>query len=148
MSLTIDDVRTYCKDIEPLNVLLRGKLQSSDELIMLAMRLATNDYNLVPPLTNVSVDSFPSDTMFMYGILHHLCNAEAERQLRNNVNYSAQGLNAGIDDKFEQYNRLAAYYKQLFDQKVTENKTYQNMDRAWGGSASPYACINEYNYRS
>ena len=135
MSLTIDDV-------------LRGKLQSSDELIMLAMRLATNDYNLVPPLTNVSVDSFPSDTMFMYGILHHLCNAEAERQLRNNVNYSAQGLNAGIDDKFEQYNRLAAYYKQLFDQKVTENKTYQNMDRAWGGSASPYACINEYNYRS
>lgn len=147
MSVTIDDIRVYCKDIEPLNVLLRGRLQSSDELIMLAMKLAANDFNIVPPVSNASVENFPSDTILIYGTLHHLCNAEAERQLRNQVTYSAQGLNAGIDDKFEQYNRLATYYKQLFDQKLTEYKQYQNLDKAWGGSASPYACINEYQYR-
>lgn len=148
MALSVADIRLYCKDIEPMNVLLEGRLQSSDELIMFCMKLACNDFNIVPPVGKATVAKFPSDTIMLYGTLHHLCNAEAERQLRNQATYSAQGLNAGIDDKFEQYNRLAAYYKQLFDQKIAEYKQYQNLDKAWGGSGSPYAYLNEYNFRS
>lgn len=148
MALTIDDIRTYCKDIPPMNDLLEGNLQSSDELITLAMRLTVNDFNVVPPVSSHTISNFPSDTIMIYGVLHHLCNAEAERQLRNQVTYSAQGLNAGIDDKFEQYNRLAAYYKGLFDQKNSEYKAYQNLDSAWGGSLSPYSFINEWQFRN
>lgn len=147
MALSIDDIRTYCKDIPPLNDLLEGKPQSSDELIVLAMNLTVSDFNVVPPVSQHTIKSFPSDTIMIYGVLHHLCNAEAERQLRNQVTYSAQGLNAGIDDKFEQYHRLAAYYKELFDQKIGAFKTFQNMDEAWGGSYSPYAYLNEWKYR-
>jgi len=146
--LSVDDIRLYCKDTAELNVLLEGSFQSSDELIQLAMKLAVNDFNIVPPTSQYTVSDFPSDTVMLYGVLHHLANGEAERQLRNNVNYNAQGLNAGIDDKFAQYNQLAAYYKNLFEAKIKELKIQQNMENAWGGEFSPYAGLNEWKFRS
>ncbi len=111
------------------------------------MKLAVNDFNVVPPISSYAIKTFPSDTVLMYGTLHHLANGEAERQLRNNVTYNAQGLNAGVDDKFPQYNQLALYYKQLFEAKIRELKTQQNLEQAWGGSFSPYAGLNEYKFR-
>ena len=146
--LTVDDIRTYAKDLAEFNVLLEGDYQSLDELINLAIRLSINDFNIVAPVTQYTAEDFPSDVVLMYGVLHHLANAEAERQLRNQVTYNAQGLNAGIDDKFPQYNQLSQYYKQLFDSKLRELKLFINQDKAWGGSWSPYAGINEYKYRS
>lgn len=145
--LTVDDVRLYAKDTAEFNVLLEGDYQSTDELIQLCLRLAVNDFNVVPPISQYNVETFPSDTLLMYGVLHHLANGEAERQLRNNVNYNSQGVNAGLDDKFPQYNQLAQYYKQLFDMKIKEFKVQQNLEQAWGGSFSPYAGLNEWKFR-
>ncbi len=147
MALTIADIRTYTKDMPEFNVLLEGEQQSSDELIQLAMRLTVNDFNIVAPITQYTVENFPSDILLIYGVLHHLANTEAERQLRNQVSYNAQGLNAGIDDKFQFWNQLARYYKDLFDQKLRELKIYLNLNDAWGGSWSPYAGINDYRFR-
>lgn len=145
--LTAADVRLYAKDDAAMNVLLQGRYQSEDALIELALRLAVNDFNVVPPISSYEVKNFPSDTMLMYGTLHHLANGEAERQLRNQVTYNAQGLNAQIDDKYQQYNQLAMYYKQLFEAKIKEMKIQQNLEKAWGGSFSPYAGLNEYKFR-
>lgn len=145
--ITAADVRLYAKDDAAMNVLLQGRYQSEDALIELALRLAVNDFNVVPPISSYEVSNFPSDTMLMYGTLHHLANGEAERQLRNQVTYNAQGLNAQIDDKYQQYNQLALYYKQLFEAKIKEMKIQQNLEKAWGGSFSPYAGLNEYKFR-
>ena len=145
--LTIEDVRLYAKDNAALNILLEGNHQSEDDLVRLAMRLAVNDFNVVPPISSYTTEDFPSDTVLMYGTLHHLANSEAERQLRNNITYNAQGLNAQLDDKFPQYNQLAAWYKQLFESKIKELKTQQNLEQAWGGSFSPYAGLNEFKFR-
>lgn len=148
MALTPDDIRLYAKDVAELNVLLEGAPQSSDELIRLAMRLTSADFNAAPPVTAFGPEDLPNDTVMLYGVLHHLANAEAERQLRNQVTYNAQGLNAGIDDKALLYNQLAQYYKGLFEQKLREYKMFLNAQEAWGGSFSPYAGINEYDFRS
>ena len=145
--LSVADIRLYAKDDPALNVLLQGEFESAEDLVDLAMRLAVNDFNVVPPISSYAVDDFPSDTVLLYGVLHHLANAEAERQLRNQVNYNAQGLNAGIDDKFPQYNQLAQYYKGLFESKINQFKTQSNLEKAWGGSFSPYAAINEWRFR-
>lgn len=145
--LSVADIRLYAKDDPALNVLLQGEFESAEDLVELAMRLAVNDFNVVPPISSYAVDDFPSDTVLLYGVLHHLANAEAERQLRNQVNYNAQGLNAGIDDKFPQYNQLAQYYKGLFESKINQFKTQSNLEKAWGGSFSPYAAINEWRFR-
>lgn len=148
MALTTEDIRTYAKDSAELNVLLEGDYQSSEELLALCVRLSVDDYNAVSPKSTYGVDDFPSDTILLYEVLHHLANSEAERQLRNQITYNAQGLNAGIDDKFPQYNQLAQYYKSLFEQKIREYKMFSNAEQAWGGSFSPYAGLNTFQYRS
>lgn len=146
--LTPDEVRSYMKDDEDLNILMEGELQSGDELINLATRLAVEDFNAQAPVTEYNEDNFPNATILLYGVLHHLTNSEAERQLRNQVNYNAQGLQAGIDDKHQVYNQLAQYYKQMFEQKMMEYKRYLNMEDAWGQIPSPYSALNEYKYKS
>ncbi len=148
MALTVDNIRTYIRDSTDLNILLEGEQQSSDALISLAMSMAISDFNAITPKTNYSADSFPYDSLLLYGSMHHLANMEAERQLRNQISYNAQGVNAGIDDKMPQYNSLAQYYKQLFDAKAQPLKQQDNMAAAWGGSSSPYAAINQFIYRN
>lgn len=147
--LTVSDIYTYTKDDTDLNVLLEGNLESSNELIELAMKLTVNDFNAVIPVTQYTVDAFPNDTILLFGTLHHLANSEAARQLRNQVNFNAQGMvNTGIDDKHQQYNALALYYRQLYDTRVKEYKAFINTELAWGESFSPYIGINPYVFRN
>lgn len=137
--LTPAQIRLYIKDVDVLNKLLDGHIQNIDELIELAKSLTVNYANIVPPKTSYTVENFPSDTVMLYGVLHHLANGEAERNLRNNVNYQAQGLATEIDNKYQEYSQLAQYYKQLFDQQLGQIKQYENQEQAWGGAYSPYA---------
>src|SRR6056297_2558207 len=103
MSITAEDIRAYLKDDIDLNVLLEGDIQSSDVLVALASRLAVSDFNAISPASDYSVENFPNDAALLYGILHHLATGEAERQLRNNVNFSSQGTQVSIDDKYQAY---------------------------------------------
>lgn len=146
--LTPDQVRMYVKDSPELNKLLDGELQNSDELIRLAMELTVGYANIVPPKTAYAIENFPSDTVMLYGVLHHLANGEAERNLRNNVTYNAQGLTTDIDNKFEQWTTLAGYYKGLFEQELRNLKQFENQEQAWGGVHSPYNVTHSWEYRS
>jgi hypothetical protein len=148
MPITASDIRTYVKDREDLNVLLEGDLQSDTNLIELAMKMAVSDFNAIAPLTSMILETFPNDAVLLYGTLHHLANGEAEKQLRNNVNFSAQGMQASLDDKQPSYTGLAQYYKQMFDQRSKEYKQALNTAAAWGESFSPYAGINDHNFRN
>ena len=148
MVLTTADIYIYMKDLPEFNVLLEGDQQSSNELVRLAMRLALSDFNSVEPVTVYTLENFPQEAILLYGTLHHLAISEAEKQLRNQVNYSAQGLNAGIDDKMPQYNQLANFYKGLFDSKTQQYKHYINEADAWGEIFSPYHAIHETSFRS
>jgi hypothetical protein len=94
------------------------------------------------------VENFPNDATLLYGVLHHLSTGEAERQLRNNVNFSSQGTQVSIDDKYQAYQGLSQYYKSLFDQRAKELKHHINVASAWGESFSPYIGINDHNFRN
>ena len=148
MALTIEDIYTYAKDKPELNILLEGELQSGAPLIELAIKLTISDFNSTPPVTEFFREDFPNDSILLYGVLHHLCNSEAERQLRNQINFNAQGVQAGIDDKFQQYLTFAQYYKGLFEAKAKEYKTFLNTEQAWGELGSPYRAINVRQFRS
>jgi len=148
MPLTADDVQLYCKDSPEFNILLEGEEQSSPDLINLAMRMAVSSFNAVPPFTTYTVENFPSDALLMDGTLYCLANSEAERQLRNQINFNIQGGQASVDDKHPQYLSLATFYKTLFDQKTVVMKQYLNTESAWGESFSPYICINDFDFRN
>lgn len=148
MALTVEDIREFCKDVPELNILLEGEVQSSDSLITRAIRLTVSDFNSYPPATQFSAEDFPSDSTLLFGVQHYLALAEAERQLRNQVNFAAQGVNAGIDDKHQQYLQLAGTYRQFFLDKTREHKVFINMQQAWGEVYSPYVGINEHRFKN
>lgn len=147
MTLSVDDIMLYAKDNVDLNILLNNTLQSSEPLVELAMRLAVSMFNGVTPITYYSTTDFPNDTILLYGTLHHLANSEAERQLRNQIDFTTQGLNVGVDNKYQQYASLAASYRQMFDTETKALKAYINAENAWGESYSPYSNINEFRFR-
>lgn len=148
MSLTVQKVRDYAKDKYDLNILLNENQQSSDALIELAMEFAISMFNMLQPITQYTEKDFPDDYVLLLGTLHHLCNTEAERQLRNQATYNAQGLNAGIDDKTQLYQQLAITYLQQFTHAGQGLKQYNNVDAAWGGSDSPYRNLFTWKFRS
>lgn len=148
MSLTADKVRTLVKDKPEMNILLENELQSGDQLIDTAMEMAVSDFNSQVPVTSYKTDNFPNESILLYGTLHYLAAGEAERQIRNQVNYSAQGMSTNLDDKFAQYRQLSQHYYQMFMQKVQHYKKFINMESAWGHIDSPYAGINEFKFRS
>lgn len=148
MALTTDDIRLFTKDSPLSNILLEGAEQSSDALIELAMRLAVQLFNSVAPVTQYDIDTFPNDTILLYGTLYHLALGESERQLRNEINFNTQGMNVALDNKHQQYLSLATTYRQLFDAETKAYKTYLNTEEAWGEDFSPYSNINEFLFRT
>lgn len=147
MALTLEEIRLYTKDAPELNILLEGEYQSSAPLVDFAIKLALSDLNAYPPVTDYNADTNPNDFLLLMGICFHLANSEAERQLRNQMTMNAQGVSSGIDDKYEQYSRLAESYRARFQEKVREYKTFLNMQQAWGDSFSPYSTLNAFNFR-
>lgn len=147
MTLTFEKVRTYCKDDPDLNILLDGDYQSTEEQIELAMDFAAGDYNALGPFSGYTVGTFPNDSVLLYGTLHHLSNMEAERQLRNQIDFTAQGISANIDNKYPQYSSLASHYFSLFMEHGARLKQSMNVEDAWGEIHSPYRFILDYEYR-
>jgi len=148
MSLTPEQIRSYVKDDPLFNHLLDNTIQSKNPLITLCLELTVDDYNkTIGYTTTYTLETFPSKTCLLYGTLYHLANGEAERHLRNNVNYSAQGINAALDDKYQQYNQLSQYYYKLFRSKAIEAKKAANIKAAWGGEESPYSGLPEAHFR-
>ena len=148
MALTVDEIRLCVKDNPFLNILLEGDLQSSDELIAFAMKMAVSEFNGIPPMSQFSAADFPSDHILLDGTLYRLCMSESERQLRNNIDFSGQGLQAGLDNKYRDYMEMAKYYKDAFYQAAQSFKINANTEQAWDGMHSPYAAIFESNFRS
>jgi hypothetical protein len=147
MSLSVEDILTYVKDKSEYNILLQGEPQSSTELVTLCMRMAVDTFNSVTPKTSFSIDDFPNSAILLYGTLHHIAIGEAERQLRNQVEFTTQGLNVAFDNKYGMYRDLATYYRGLFDSETRPFKAYLNSEEAWGESYSPYSRINDFLFR-
>lgn len=146
--LTPAKVRARILDLPELNNLLMGELQNDDPFIMEIFESVVDLYNIVQPiLGEATYAAFPSNGILFLGTVWKLCAGEAQRQLRNQVNYSAQGMNAGIDDKFQQYNQLAEQYRMQFMEATRAYKQSVNVAGAWGESFSPYAAIDSIAFR-
>jgi len=148
MALTVDNIREYAKDKAELNILLDNTEQSSDVIIQTAMELTIPLYDVIQPISKTTLETFPNDYLLLLGTLYHLCNTEAERQLRNHANYNAQGLNAGIDDKSQMYQQLASMYLTQFTSMSQALKQSLNIADAWGSAPSPYTALHTWRFRT
>lgn len=138
MSLTSEDVREFLRDYGEYNILL-DNVQFTEDEIEKAMDFAVDRYNLLPPITNITRDTFPNRWLLLIGTCIHLLQSEAFLQLRNQATYrdgDVEGI--GIDDKFALYQQLANSLTADWNQHAQKTKQQINMENGYGSLSSGY----------
>lgn len=137
------DVQLMIQDTEQTNSLSDGQEQVTVESFKAALRKVISDFNSTPPMSDDTWQSIPRG-LLIDGLCFVLLMMEANRQLRNNVEYSGQNMTINFDGKSGQYADLAMMYKNDFLTKLKDFKVSRNIDSAWGGSSSGYAYISTW----
>lgn len=125
------------KDTGVLNVLL-DNVEFSDTDIDAALVNAVDLYNVMTPMTTLSMAAIPRP-LILYGAISHLMLSEGMRQLRNQATVQDGNVQPiGIDDKQALYQQWADWMRNQFLTMTRAVKTQRNMEAAWGGLSSGY----------
>ncbi len=135
--VTPQDVRDYLVDSPENNHLLDG-IEFTDKRIELCKKAALSDYNVIPPRSNITEETFLSFGLMLDGICYHLFKGQLALAARNQMSYTDGGLNIPIEERFTYYQYLMDFYRQQFQQKATELKKEINMESMWGSISSDY----------
>lgn len=137
-TLTIQQIRDYLGDDPENNHLLDG-VEFPDASVDLAMTLAVDSYNTIPPIGGATIDSL-GPTLLLLGSIWHLYNGRALAiSARNQMSYSDGGLTIPIEERYQFYVQMAQTYEQQFKSMAKENKIARNMEAGWGQVITDYA---------
>lgn len=109
MTMLIKRFRLKILDLEPMENLLKGDLEFSDERIEGFIIEALFDINEMTPRTRYTIQKFPQTALLLDGALVQMLVAQGLLQLRNQVSYSDAGLSVNLNDK-------SGYYAQWLGQ--------------------------------
>lgn len=138
-------LRLFLNDTPELNRLSR-KVESGDPQLDLALMLTVDDFNTTPPLiTPVTVATFPSVWMLLYGSAIQVLRSQGILQSRNELSYSSGGVSVRIFDKTQNYQSWIAQFVAEYERKKQNFKIAQNIAGAMGaGVASEYGILNYF----
>lgn len=136
--LTPEEVREHISDKVENNHLLDG-VEFTNTRIDLAMTLAIDRFNMVPPISSATVYTFPNKQILMYGTLALLFEGQSALLARNHMNYSDGGIQIPVEERMQLYTSLATMYAQAFDTSSRGLKIQRNIEDGWGSVSSDYA---------
>lgn len=138
--ITNDEVREFLADYAENNHLLDG-VEFSDTRISLATKLAVSEFNMLPPVGGVSVDTFlrQGAAVLLYGICWKLLEGQAALLARNHMSYSDGGISLPIEERMELYLRLAGTFREQYMSAATRLKQYLNIESGFGEVGSDQA---------
>ena len=136
--LTPEEVREFINDKIENNHLL-DDVEFTNTRINLAMEVAVDRFNMLPPIGKTDVFSFPSKTVLMYGTLWALFDGQAAMLARNHMSYSDGGIQIPVEERMALYRELAVSYLQVFESSGKAIKVEQNFEDGWGGVSSDYS---------
>lgn len=136
--LTPEEVQEYIQDIPDKNYLLDG-LEFNPTQVLLAIRLAVDEFNMFTPISSFTIDNFPNKAILMNGALYKLYAGQAALLARNTMGYSDGGLQIPIEERFQLYTALASMYQADFAKSSQAYKIAINMESGWGSVSSDYA---------
>ena len=114
-------------------------MEFPDSAVDLAMMLAVDSYNTIPPIGTTSIDVL-GPTLLLFGSIWHLYNGRALAiSARNQMSYSDGGLTVPIEERYQFYIQMAQTYEQQFKTMAKENKIARNMEAGWGNIRTDYA---------
>lgn len=141
--LTPSEVRVFIKDVPTENHLLDAE-EFSDTEIALAMELAVGEWNLIPPISYLTVDDFPNKALLLSGTLYKMFSGRTALLARNTMNYSDGGLTVPVEERAPLYQALAGMYQADFQTGAQRLKMHLNIESGWGGVASDYITFPTY----
>ncbi len=138
--ITPDEVREFIADYVENNHLL-DDVEFSDTRISLATELAISEFNMIPPIGGVSLNTFirAGKALMMSGILWKLFEGQAALLARNTMSYNDGGISLPIEERMPLYQSLAAEYQNNFMSSAARVKQYLNIESGWGSVESDAA---------
>jgi len=136
---SIAEIRLHLRDTEPSESFLLDNLAFSDEEIMLATTLPVQYWNEIPPpIGTFTTSNFPFRYHWLMAISGYLFLTASEQMRRNNLRYSASGVN--IDDQDKEPNYEAAAQRRIAEFKdfVHRKKVEINIAGCYRAVSSPY----------
>ena len=135
-----DEVREFLADYADNNHLLDG-IEFSDTRISLATELAIGEFNIIPPMGGVSIDTFyrQGKSLMMTGICWKLLEGQCALLARNTMNYSDGGISLPIEERLPLYQALAESFREQFLGSASRLKQYLNIESGWGEVRSDQA---------
>lgn len=136
---SIAEVRMHLRDTDPTESFLLDNLAFTDDEIMQAMWLPVQYWNEIPPDVGLhTTQTFPYRYHWLMAIAGYLFLTVAEQQRRNNLRYSAAGVN--IDDQAKQpdYEQAAKRRLEEFRYFVQRKKAELNVNQGFSIFGSDY----------
>lgn len=136
--LTPEEVRQYLADSVENNHLLDAE-EFTDTRINLAIKLAVDSFNTIPPLTSTEFADIRSNSVILYGTLMHLFIGQTALSARNQMSYSDGGLTVPIEERYQFYVQMSQLYESMFKTAAKDLKVSMNLESAWSEVRTDYA---------
>lgn len=134
--VTVDEMRHYLMDRVPEDNELEFDLSFTDDEINRAMVHAARDWNSIPPVGIMQADParLPADTnVFFDGTLVHLYTSLIAKMRRNDLDYTAGGVDVNIVAKrIANLTKAREEHRELFRTAASDIKVSANLKRAFG----------------
>jgi len=133
MTLTelISRVRDFLRDYPELNELL-DRFENTDETIKHACEYILNDFNQQPPITNYTLDNFPSIPHLVQGVCAIVLQSAMVHYARNRVNISDGGISLLYKDKAGEYASIVGGFLEQYTRWKMMFKKGMNLEQFYG----------------
>lgn len=136
---SISEVRMHLRDTDPSESYLLDNVAFSDEEIAMALTHPVQYWNEIPPPIGIhTTASFPYRYNWLMATAGYLFLIVAEQQRRNNLAYSAGGVQINDQNKEPQYEQAAKRRLDEYKDFVKRKKAQINLENAFAYVSSPY----------
>ena len=151
----VSKVRDFMRDHPETNNLIDDN-ETSNELILLCMGKAINNFNAMPPhIASYTYEDFPSVGMLIDGTVCQVIRSKAIQCARNSLTYSDGGIDVTDQEKHRDYIAIADLFCRDFTENASKLKISKNIesmleyggyDGLGDGVPSEYSLINGIPY--
>lgn len=148
MKAFVHEVRLFMRDWPELNRITAGK-ESSDRMIAWSVVDALSRFNGTPHITYYTLEDLlaqQQNHLLLRMTVETLLESLGQLQTRNHLNYSAGGINVGVNDKTPLILQWLGLFKSSTQQRLQQVKVGMNIEGLLDGSSgvhSEYWCINQ-----
>ena len=134
MKAFVADVRLFMRDYPELNRLTAGE-ESSDRMIAWSVKDALSRFNGTPHITFYILEdllAIHQNHLLIRMTVEALLESIGLLQTRNHLNYSAGGINVGVNDKTPLILEWLQLFKSTTEQRLQQVKVGINIESIYG----------------